>query len=132
LDALPIGGNGAERIKKVFEVNMKTPLSEIKAMYESGKSVRQIAGEVGCSFQAVQQRLAANGIARRQIQGAKTHKPFVPKEDLERVYSQSKNATEAGKALGKSQYQILEALRFWNIPLKRVGRPKKENSVIKS
>jgi IS30 family transposase len=111
---------------------MKTPLSEIKAMYESGKTVREIAKETGRSFQCIHQRLKGNGIARRQGKGTRKYEPFVSKEELERVYSQSKNATDTGRIFGKSQYQILEALRYWNISLKPVGRPKKENSVFKS
>lgn len=39
--------------------------AQVKALYESGLSVRQIAAQVGVTFQAVQSMLARMGVPRR-------------------------------------------------------------------
>lgn len=39
--------------------------AQVKALYESGLSVRQISAQVGVTFQAVQSMLARMGVPRR-------------------------------------------------------------------
>jgi hypothetical protein len=43
--------------------------AQVKALYESGLSVRQIAAQIGVTFQAVQSMLVRMGVPRRSRGG---------------------------------------------------------------
>lgn len=113
---------------------LQIPLDQVRARYEAGETLKDIAADAGVSFQTIGRRLremnvplrghAMTKATRQKLSEAK--KAYIPEHELRSFHAQGMSCREMASALGWDEETIRQRLIDLGLPrLSAKARPEK-------